>query len=244
MKVLILAGGYGTRLKEIAQNRPKPLLPINDQPLLNYVLECLKDLDGLSEVLVVTNAKFYDQFSEWAGGLNFAHPVKVINDGTTCPDDRLGSIGDIEFVIDNENISEDLLVVGGDNLFDFNLKEYIAFAQATPESVSIGAYDIEDIGQASKFGVLSLGKDGLIESFEEKPENPRSSLVAMCFYYLPKQTLELVSVYLKETNKADRAGDYIQWLCEKGQVFGFKFTGKWYDIGSVEAYHEAQQNFI
>lgn len=244
MKALILAAGYGTRLKEITKDSPKPLLPINDKPLLNYILDSLKDLDGLNEVLVVTNAKFYDHFLDWAAGLNFDKKVTIVNDGTLSPENRLGSIGDIEFVIKNQNVSEDLLVVGGDNLFDFNLKEYIAFAKALPGAVSIGAYDIGDITQAANFGVLALGKNGLITSFEEKPQNPLSSLVAMCFYYLPKQTLEIITVYLKETKKADRAGDYIQWLCEKGEVFGFKFTGKWYDIGSIEAYREAQQNFV
>ncbi len=244
MKALILAAGYGTRLKEITKDSPKPLLPINGKPLLNFILERIEGLEDLTEVLVVTNAKFYGHFTEWADNLDYPHSITIINDGTTSPDDRLGSIGDIEFVIKDQTLDEDLLVVGGDNLFDFNLKEYIAFARATPECVSIGTYDIEDIGQASKFGVLSLGKDGIITSFEEKPDNPRSSLVAMCFYYLPKSTLSLIETYLKETQKADRAGDYIHWLCEKSEVYGFTFTGKWYDIGSIEAYNEAQAKFV
>jgi len=61
--------------------------------------------------------------------------------------------------------------------------------------------------------------------------------------YLPKNTLPLVGEYLAEVKKSDTAGDYIRWLNEKHTVYGYKFTGKWYDIGSLEAYEEAQRNF-
>lgn len=243
MKVLVLAAGYGTRLKKITKDKPKPLLEVNGKPLLNYILDTLRNLEGLSEIIVVSNDKFYSDFCEWQKSLALSVPISIVNDGTTSPDNRLGSIGDIQFGIDEKKVKEDLLVVGGDNLFDFNLGEFIAFARRQPDSVSIGAYDIEEIKQASKFGVLSLDAEGVITSFEEKPEHPKSSLVAMCFYYLPQNTLGLISKYLKETNKADRAGDYIKWLCQHGNVYGFTFTGKWFDIGSVESYKEANKKF-
>jgi glucose-1-phosphate thymidylyltransferase len=104
-------------------------------------------------------------------------------------------------------------------------------------------YDIGDIKEASLFGVVAIDDGGRVISFEEKPEEPQSSLVAMCFYYFPEGSLGLVSRYLEETKKADRAGDYIRWLCEKDAVYGFQFQGAWYDIGSVESYHEAQKAF-
>ena len=244
MKVLILAAGYGTRLYAIIKDKPKALLEIKGKTLLDYILDRIEGANHLDEVLVITNEKFYGQIQAWADErTNFSVPIKVLNDHTLTPEERLGSIGDIEFAIKEENIKDDLLVVGGDNLFDFNIQEYIIFAQKRSDAVSIGLYDIENINEANKFGVVALDQNKKVTSFEEKPAKPKSSLIAMCFYYLPKSTLGSVAAYLKQTEKSDTAGDYIRWLCEKKDVYGFKFKGKWYDIGSVESYHEAQKNF-
>ena len=244
MKVLILAAGYGTRLKAIAEDTPKPLLLINGKPLLNFILDRFKDLPELKSVVVVTNSKFYGHFERWAKALPFPVPIKVVDDGTAAPEDRLGSIGDIQFVLNKGLLDDDdTLIIGGDNLFDFNLNAYIIFARGLGGRISIGLVDIGSLEEAKKFGVVELSKDKRIISFEEKPEHPRSSLVAMCFYYFPQSTLQSVNNYLTLHKRVDRAGDYIRWLAENKEVYGFQFMGKWYDIGSVESYYEAQKAF-
>lgn len=244
MKVLILAAGYGTRLYPLIKDTPKALLEINNKSLLNYIFDRIGKIDGLNEVILVTNDKFYLAFDQWAKRqIEFSQPITIVNDKTKTPEDRLGSIGDIDFVLKHTTVDDDMLVIGSDNLFDYNIDEYIQFAQEKTSSITVGLYDINDLIEASKFGVVTLGDNGKIESFEEKPAQPKSSLVAMCFYYLPKNSLGLIGKYLLESNKSDKAGDYICWLCRNSNVYGFQFTGKWYDIGSVEAYKEAQEKF-
>lgn len=244
MKVLILAAGYGTRLYSLIKDTPKALLEINEKPLINYILDRIVDLNGLEEVILVTNDKFYSIFKEWAQKQEkFPHPIKIVNDGTKTPEGRLGSIGDIEFALKQEKVNDDVLVIGSDNLFDYNINDYVKFAQKKSPAVSIGLYDIGDLSEATLFGVVTLGKDEKVTSFEEKPQKPQSTLVAMCFYYLPKYSLGLIGDYLLESGKSDTTGDYIRWLVESNDVYGFKFVGKWYDIGSVEAYKEAQEKF-
>lgn len=245
MKVLVLAAGYGTRLKALGENTPKALLPINKKPLINFILKTIDKLPGLNEVLVVTNEKFYGHFQRWAQDQKgHDYKITIVNDGTKTPETRLGSIGDIDFVLKKEDIKEDLLVVGGDNLFDFNIQEYIRFASEKKGCVSLGLYDIKDLNQAKLFGVAALDQQHKVISFEEKPAQPKSTLIAMCFYFLPKNSLSLVSDYLKDVGKSDTAGDYIRWLHRKTDVYGFQFSGKWYDIGSLEAYAEAQKIFF
>ena len=244
MKILILAAGYGTRLYAIVKDRPKALLDINGKPLINYILEKIQNLKGLNEVLLVTNQKFFTIFEHWAKlQTQFPYKIKIINDGTNSPDDRLGSIGDINFVLRQSVVDDDLLVLGSDNLFDYSLENYVDFAHSKKNSVTIGLYDIKNKDEAKKFGVVSFDQNNKVVSFEEKPVNPKSTLVSMCCYYLPKNTLGWIRDYLLESKKSDTSGDYIRWLCEKNNVYGFKFSGKWYDIGSVESYKEAQEKF-
>ncbi|MBF0533132.1 MAG: nucleotidyltransferase family protein [Candidatus Omnitrophica bacterium] len=244
MKVLILAAGYGTRLYPIIKDTPKALLEINGRPLTNYILDRFNGIADVNEVIIVTNNKFYQHFLQWRDGQKgLPYRITVVNDLTQTPEDRLGSIGDIDFAIRAARLDEDIVVVGGDNLFDFNIREYLAFAGQQREAVTIGLYDIGSLKDAVKFGVVGTDKNNKIISFQEKPAEPKSTLIAMCFYYFPKATLGFVADYLAQVKKSDTAGDYIRWLREKKEVYGFKFSGQWYDIGSVEAFYEAQKAF-
>jgi len=244
MKVLILAAGYGTRLYPLVKDTPKPLLKIGEKPLINFLLEKVEGLKDLTEVLVVTNNKFAATFKDWAKQQKkYKVPITIINDGTETPDDRLGSVGDINFTLENEMVEEDLLVIGGDNLFDYALDKYLAYAKKNSPHITIGVYDIGNLNKARQFGVVIMDKTGQIISFEEKSESPSSSIISMCFYYFPQSSLKLVKEYLKQSKKTDNAGNYIQWLAEKSKVYGFPFEGKWYDIGSIESYFEAQERF-
>ena len=245
MKVLILAAGYGTRLYPLTKDKPKPLLDIEEgKPLINYLVEKVYRAKGLSEIFVVTNDKFYEKFSLWAKSCTqFGVPITIINDGTTTPENRLGSIGDIDFVVRGQKVQEDLLVIGGDNLFDFKTDDFFALATKEAQKVTLGVYNIHHMEEAKKFGVVALNAEHIVTSFEEKPAQPRSSLIAMCFYYMPSATLSLIQKYIHEGGKLDLAGDYIRWLCEQKRLCGFQFSGSWYDIGSLEAYHQAQADF-
>ena len=82
-----------------------------------------------------------------------------------------------------------------------------------------------------------------VESFEEKPEKPKSTLVSTGCYLFPKEVLEKISEYLSEGNNRDAPGHFVKWLSENTDVFGFKFEGKWFDIGSFESLQEANEYY-
>jgi glucose-1-phosphate thymidylyltransferase len=244
MKVLILAGGYGTRLYPVIKDIPKALLEVCGKTLIDHTLEKFKGIPGIDEIMVVTNAKFYDLLSAWAQGRSDKTiPLRVINDGTHTPEDRLGAIGDILFVLKQTGIVTDLVVAGSDNLFNYAIKDFFSFGAAKAPSVTIGCYDLQDLGNATKYGVIELDPTGKILSMEEKPKNPRSTLISMCLYYFPKESLPNLQAFVDETKNPDTTGGYLQWLYKKTPVYGFKFSGKWYDIGSLESYNDAQANF-
>ena len=242
MKVLILAAGYGTRLAAVIKDTPKPLIPINSKPLIDHIIYQLKSESSITEVVVVSNNKFYGQFLEWSKTHKEIR-VRVVNDGTNSPEERLGSVGDIHFVWKREQELDDWLVIGGDTLFDQSSVDFMKFAFKKSPDITIGVYDIFDKKAATKFGVIGLDGNQKVISFEEKPAAPKYSLITMCFYYFPKSTLSYLQEYLGQSKALDAAGSYIQWLSQKKNVYGFQFNGKWYDIGSVESLNEAQKYF-
>jgi glucose-1-phosphate thymidylyltransferase len=244
MKALILAAGYATRLYPLTKEYPKPLLLVKERPIIDYIIDKLKSLNEIDEIIVVTNSKFISKFKEWAAGIKIGKPIFVVDDLTKDLSDRRGAVGDMDFVITNKKLKDDLLVIGGDNLLGDGLQGFLDFSKSHKDSPAIGVYDINDLSLAHKYGVVKLNRGKRIIDFKEKPKNPKSTLVAMCLYYFPKSKIDLSRQYLlAEGAKHDATGFYIDWLRKKEAVFGFVFQGRWYDIGDHHFYNEAKEKF-
>ena len=121
MKVIVLAAGYATRLYPLTLTQPKPLLPVAGKPMIEYVLDNLTSIDGIDRIYIVTNEKFAGHFQKWSDHYRATRPklnLTIANDGSTDDTNNLGAIGDIHFVLKTQNVDDDLIVVGGDNLFE------------------------------------------------------------------------------------------------------------------------------
>ena len=136
MKCLILAAGYATRLYPLTENFPKPLLEIKGKTIIDWLIDDLNSNNLIDEYYIVTNHKFYDKFVSW----NKYSNLKIIDDGTVTNDNRLGAVKDIELVLNKENIDEDLLVMAGDNLLDFSLKNFINYQKEKKASTVLRTY--------------------------------------------------------------------------------------------------------
>lgn len=247
MKALILAAGYATRLYPITKDYPKPLLEIGSQPIIDYIINKLNELNEINEIIVVTNSKFMPFFKQWKDSLKIQKRISLVDDLTKSLQDRRGAVGDMYFAIKNKRIKDDLVVVGGDNLFERNLQDFMAFIKIKKDSPAIGIYNLKDKRKAKRYGVVKLDKKNKIIDFKEKPQDPNSTLVAMCLYYFPKKKLGLIKKYLtfgdfKE--KHDATGFYIDWLRKRCSVYGFIFEGCWYDIGDSKFFQEARKKFF
>lgn len=242
MKALILAAGYATRLYPLTKEYPKPLLTVNNRPIINYILDKLDSLSDIDEIIVVTNSKFISRFRSWASKLKTKKRLSVVDDLTKTHATKRGAIGDIDFVINKKRIKDDLIVIGGDNLFDDGLGEFLSFVKHKKEYPVIGIYDIKDKNEVKKYGIVRLDKEKRVIDFKEKPSISSSTLVAMCLYYFPKEKLSFVRQYIeKKENKQDATGFYISWLKDEVPVYGFLFKGRWYDIGDHKFYNAAKK---
>jgi glucose-1-phosphate thymidylyltransferase len=240
MKAIILAAGYATRLWPLTLNMPKPLLPIGDKAMLEHIMEKLEAVKGIDEILIVTNSNFVKNFKEWKRSYKTEKKVSIIDDGINTPNQRRGAIGDVIFVIGRKHINSDTLVVAGDNIFDFGLEEFIKKGKANLPFATIGLFDIGALSLANKYGIVGLNGSNIIASFQEKPKNPKSTLAAMCLYYLPKRKLPLLKEYKDDGNPLDMAGSFISWLSERERVYGHTFKGVWFDIGDKKSLKQAQ----
>lgn len=253
MKALILAAGYATRLYPLTENMPKPLLKVAGRPIINYIIDKLEEIDSLDKIFIVTNDKFFSHFKNWLKDFRFNKKtskgrlrIRIVNDDTKSEDSRIGAIGDISLVIEKEKIRDDLLIIGGDNLFTRGLKDFIKKAQGNKPALTIGLFDVHNSQAASRYGVVEMDKKKCIISFSEKPALAKSTLVAMCLYYYPQEKLGLTAEYLKGARgqgKKDATGNYIDWLYKKERVYSFVFRGHWYDIGHIDAYKRADEIF-
>lgn len=242
MECLILAAGYATRLYPLTLTTPKPLLGVAGKCILERLLDKVELIDAVDHVYVVTNARFAPAFQEWANDYRGRKPVAIIDDGTTSNENRLGAIGDIRFSIRQAGIADDLMILAGDNLFDFDLRDFVQFFEEKDADM-ITAYRVEDPALRRRIGIIELDDSGLVVSFEEKPQEPKSEWGVPALYIYKQETLSFIERYLDEGNNPDAPGNFIPWLIKHRPVYAFRFAGRWYDIGTPESYEEAQVVF-
>lgn len=242
MKAIILAGGFATRLKPISEICPKPLLPIVGKPIIQYIIEKVEEIEEVDEIFVTTNDRFKKHFKNWLGHFSSSKKIKLIIEETKREEEKLGAIGALGALAKKENIDEDIIVVAGDNLFDFSLVDFVNDANNRKASL-VAFYDIESYELAKRFGVTTLSNSKRILEFVEKPEEPKSTLISTCCYFIKKEDLALMHRYLDDKNNPDKPGYFVKWLSEKKPVYGFTFSGKWFDIGQMDAYKAANEEY-
>jgi glucose-1-phosphate thymidylyltransferase len=239
VKAVILAAGYATRLYPLTHDRPKHLLEVGGKTILERLLGQLP-LGRLDAIYVVTNAKFAPRFREWADAQQ-AH-VRVLDDGTSTEEDRLGAIGDLQLAIETERLDDDLLVAAGDSLFSDRLDGFVEFGQGQGAAVT-AVYDVGDLEAMTRLSAVAVDGDSRVTYLEEKPEYPTSTLAGIALYFLPRSVLPLVADYLAEGNNPDQPGRLLAWLYLRTPVYAWRVPGRWFDIGTPDTLEEAARLF-
>lgn len=230
MKILILAGGFATRLWPLTEKKAKPLLPIAGKPIISHLVDLIPDEH---EIIVCTNQVFEDDFLEWAK--LYPHKnIDVFIEDSGSDDGKKGALGATSLVIQEKNIQEDLMLLAGDNIFGFGFEDFVSKYQGNP---IVAVYDVQDLNEAKKYGVVVTDENKVIE-FQEKPQEPKSTLVSTGCYIFPKETLKDIDFYAQDN--ADDLGGIFEYFMQQGkQVDYFSFDQYWFDIGSFQGYISA-----
>lgn len=241
MKAIILAAGYATRLYPLTINTPKALLTIGKETILDFIVNEIKTISDVDEILIVTNDRFYEQFCKWSTNVNDIS-IKVINDNTTDDSNKLGAIGDIQYVIDKENIEDDVLIMASDNIFTFKLIDFFNEFKAKNKDMILVS-EIENKEDLKRMANVVMNDEGKVTNLVEKPSEPISNIAAYALHCYTKETVPMIKEYLEQGNNPDAPGFFPAWLYKQKDLYGYKLNGEFYDIGTPKAYAEIQELF-
>jgi len=222
MEAIILAGGFGTRLRPFTFTRAKSLLPILNEPMIAHLIKTLpKQVDTV--ILAVNYRR--DQIEEYFCSHDFGKTI-IVNEEP----EPLGTGGAVKFA--DKHILGKFFVLNADIICSLNLAEMLRFHEHKKAIATISLWPVENV---SEFGVVDIRKDGTITKFVEKPkaEDAPSDLINAGAYLLEPQVLNYI-----ESGKLVSMEKQIfpQVIKNTGRFFGFKFQGHWIDVGRISSY--------
>ncbi|MEM2439967.1 MAG: NDP-sugar synthase [Candidatus Bathyarchaeia archaeon] len=225
MKALILAGGFGTRLRPLSCTRPKILFPVLNKPIIKWIIERLSQ-NNIEEVIFATNSQTAFHLKR-AKIQNYGMKIAYSYDPPKKP---LGTGGAIKRAEKNLG-EEDFLVVNGDIFADVDYSEIIKMHKEKNAIATIALHHAKD---PSRYGVAELAEDGRIKFFVEKPSTWHSStsLINAGIYVLSPKIFS----YIPKGRKVSLEREIFPILVKEGKLYGYPFEGFWMDVGKIEDY--------
>lgn len=242
MKCIILAAGYATRLYPLTENFPKPLLKVNDKPIIEWLMDDVSD--WIEEFIVVTNHKFAEIFNDWAEERRNRtnEKILIVDDGTTDNEHRLGAVNDLKLAMNSCDKTESYLVMAGDNLLDFDLSSFIDFFMNKRTSC-VMCHEENDLKKKQKTAIITVDENDRILTYEEKPKEPKGDLAVPPFYIYRYEDIQRIDEALDQGCGYDAPGSFAAWLSHQTPMHAYKMPGKRYDIGDLSSYEDVKKHF-
>jgi glucose-1-phosphate thymidylyltransferase len=250
---IVLCGGYSKRLWPLTYDISKVLLPVAGKLVLEYTLDNLQETSGIKTIWLSVNKKFAEQIESFqkryvdklqhTGKVN--HVVDIIIEPTTNQREKLGPIGALDYIVSCSE-PRDLLVIGGDNIFNFCFEDFLNFVLHMKGQYSSNAtYENPDQSNLKLYGLVDVDTSGNIIEFQEKPDIVNSNNVSAACYYLRKKDVVKIRQYIKEGQDPDSLGGFIRWLwLKKTTIKSYPFSGYWFDIGTRDSLLLANAQFL
>ncbi|MFH1637269.1 MAG: sugar phosphate nucleotidyltransferase [Candidatus Woesearchaeota archaeon] len=225
-KALLLAGGKGTRFKPITDEIPKPMIPLQGKPILQHTIELLRKYN-VTEIYLSVGYKA-DKIKEYFGdGSKFGVRITYIEE-----DKPLGTGGPLRLA--KPYLTETFVMCNADELKDIDLIDMFIFHRENNAKVTIALTTVDD---PSAYGVAKLQGNKIIE-FLEKPKNPPSNLINAGLYIIEPDVVSLVPEGHSMVEK-----DIFPKIAKDGRLYGYSFTGQWFDTGNMDRYAKALKHW-
>jgi mannose-1-phosphate guanylyltransferase/phosphomannomutase len=232
MKAVVMAGGEGSRLRPLTINRPKPMVPLVNKPVIVHILELLKK-HGITDV-VLTLQYMADVVQDYLGdgssmGMNISYSIEEVPLGTA------GSVKNAQKYLDDT-----FIVISGDAVTDFDLKAIMDYHQAKKSMATLVLYRVPN---PLEYGVVIINPEGRIQEFQEKPSwgQVMSDTVNTGIYVLEPKVLDL----FEAGKNFDFSKDLFPILLQNGDpLYGYVAGGYWCDIGNIPEYIRATSDVL
>jgi glucose-1-phosphate thymidylyltransferase len=239
MKGVVLAGGYGIRMRPLTQVTNKHLLPIFDEPMIFKVIRTLTS-SGIKEILIVLGGESVGDFVKLLGsGKNFnAKFTYVYQDGA-------GGIAEALSLAENFIGSDDMAVILGDNIFENNVEEHV---KSFSEDNAVECYlFLKEVPDPERFGVAEVDDDNNVINIEEKPSAPKTNLAVTGLYFYRPNVFDLIREVVTTVGYSERneleITDVNNLYVKRNTAKAFNVIGFWSDAGKFETLLKAS-NFI
>ena len=227
-KAVILAGGKGTRLYPITYEIPKPLLPVNKKPIINYLIELFLN-QGINNIAILIGEEFKEDFEWWQKRYFPNKKILLVEEK-----EPLGTFGGL-YLLKDWLGDNDFFMTNGDELKEVDLEKMKEFHS---QKEGIATVALVEVSNPQDYGV-AICEQGMIKEFLEKPKNSPSNYISSGLYLFSPEVLK----YHLGHKFSMIEKDLFPKLAQENKLAGFKFQGKWTDCGTWERYSEALNNW-
>jgi len=244
---MILAGGRGKRMDILCYGRSKPVLPyagmwrVIDFSLSNCIHSGINNIAALIDYQRQYTAEYLKEWCITNTSGNSLHILEPKLDSYKGTSDAVYQ--NLDYLRDSN--PEAVLVLAGDHIYKMDFRKMLAFHQQKKADVTVGVVRVP-MQQTNRFGITTIDNDGRIIDFVEKPHRPASNLASMGIYIFKPEVL--VEHLMEDNAQSASVHDFGYTIIPKmvmwNKVFAYEFGGYWRDIGTIEAYHEANMELI
>lgn len=245
MIAIMLCAGYGTRLHPLTRNTPKGLLEVGGNRILDYQMPQILDLPELSAIHLVTNGHYFAQFYTWAESWRSAIDERGVKmhlhtDGSVDEKDRLGSVGDLSFILRHVDREEPAVITAGDNIYRFPLRPIAEDFLRGGDNVILAlrepSYQVRQ-----RYAVVEFGDGDQVANLHDEPEAPPTEWVCPSLYFLQPEALKRVDSYLADGGAADSFAGYLDHIMKHEHVRAVRKpdTRVWLDVETRYMFNKA-----
>jgi len=237
MKAIILAGGKGTRLYPVTLETPKPLLTVRKKPIINYLIDMFRR-HGVHDIKIVVAKDHLEDFQWWLK--RYGDHLSGVNISFEVEDEPMGTFGSLAHKLTDWIGLDDFFVTNADELKEVDLDELMNVHAAAGADATIA---LAHVNNPKEYGV-AVTEGYLIKEFIEKPQNPPSNYISSGLYLLSPRVFDYIWQEVEDGKKFLMIEkDVFPKIAKENKLAGYKFTGQWYDCGTIERWEIAIKNW-